>query len=530
VFPFSYQAVPLAVTINHLLAACFTLLTVLAYDRFRTLQRPAWLALALLCTLLALGSNEGGFGLVGVVATFELIVYRRKWQWKWLTFFVGEATLYFFWYQSRPRQDGGPLAIHSIETIVQNAAYLLQGLTFPVQLLGAFFIDRGANDQVTAFALGGAALLALAALFGYARRVDQLTFALGWYGSATILAVLLLSHNYLIDGPRVMYTASIGTACLWAGAIDIVWGTNPRHHWRQAAGIICAGAVLIPAFVFIRQRMDLYQLNAMPLNRTIELAREAPPETHVLFVNLPAWTNRTHAWFPIGHEGVLFLPSYTNLKTFLSSNLGRPSAASAIEFDNITTPQPYYYGVYGATFDWGPLAEKVRQADQIYVASYAPESINLVEAGHLLPPATAAENVLAKFDVGITLYDATWSICDNQLQVNLHWEVDQPAADGEHVFVHVLNPDGTLAAQHDSPPLLGLYPFWQWAKGDRAEDVHPIDLAQLPRDRQYTIAVGLYDPTTGERLKPTQAAGNYPEDRAVGIGQFTIGGSPDVCR
>ena len=98
-----------------------------------------------------------------------------------------------------------------------------------------------------------------------------------------------------------------------------------------------------------------------------------------------------------------------------------------------------------------------------------------------------------------------------------------------HVFVHVLNPDGTLAAQHDSPPLLGLYPFWQWAEGDRAEDVHPIDLAQLPQDRQYTIAVGLYDPSTGERLTPIQAASSSPEDRAVGIGQFAIGGSPDVC-
>ena len=67
-------------------------------------------------------------------------------------------------------------------------------------------------------------------------------------------------------------------------------------------------------------------------------------------------------------------------------------------------------------------------------------------------------------------------------------------------------------------------PFWQWSKGDRVEDVHPIDLSQLPRDRQYTIAVGLYDPATASGWRPRCTTGEKPEDRAVRIGQFTIGG------
>ena len=31
-------------------------------------------------------------------------------------------------------------------------------------------------------------------------------------------------------------------------------------------------------------------------------------------------------------------------------------------------------------------------------------------------------------------------------------------------------------------------------------------------------------------LTPTQGTGNYPEDRAVEIGKFTIGAASDVCR
>ena len=105
-----------------------------------------------------------------------------------------------------------------------------------------------------------------------------------------------------------------------------------------------------------------------------------------------------------------------------------------------------------------------------------------------------------------------------------------PGDAGQHVFVHVLNPDGSLAAQHDSPPMLGLRPFWQWSQGDRVEDVHPIDLSPLPRDRQYTIAVGLYDAGNGERLAPTLRNGEKPEGRTVRIGQVTLGASQEPCR
>jgi hypothetical protein len=132
------------------------------------------------------------------------------------------------------------------------------------------------------------------------------------------------------------------------------------------------------------------------------------------------------------------------------------------------------------------------------------------------------------FGDAAVLEKATWTKCNNQLDVRLNWRA---ASGGDwHVFVHVLNPDGALAAQHDSPPMMGLMPLWRFQKGDQVEDVHPIDLMGLPRDRQYTIAVGLYDPSSGERLNPTSTINQIPEDRAVRIGQFTIGSSPDACR
>jgi hypothetical protein len=90
-----------------------------------------------------------------------------------------------------------------------------------------------------------------------------------------------------------------------------------------------------------------------------------------------------------------------------------------------------------------------------------------------------------------------------------------------HIFVHVLDVNGTLATQHDSPPLLGLMPFWQWQAGDRVRDVHPIDLPDAQTGAPYSIVVGLYDAATGERLPPALSDGSRPPNDAISLG--TIG-------
>ncbi|HZY42958.1 MAG TPA: hypothetical protein VFF59_13285, partial [Anaerolineae bacterium] len=175
---------------------------------------------------------------------------------------------------------------------------------------------------------------------------------------------------------------------------------------------------------------------------------------------------------------------------------------------------------------WEPLEPQVRQADRVYFTRYSPDRIELVEAGRVMNASGANAALVASFGDGAVLEKADWSVCADRLQVRLVWRA-APGSDW-HVFVHLLKPDGTLAAQHDSPPLMGLHPFWQWSPGERVEDVHPIDLAGLPRDRAYTISVGLYDPANGERLIATLPDRAQPADRAVRIGTGPIG--PETCR
>ena len=527
-FPFSYQVVTLPASFTHPMVALFVLLSVLAYDSFRTTGHRRWIVASLIGGVLAFGSNEGSLLLAGLIALVEwqrpstAAVDRR---WRWMAAFGVMAALYYLWYQSRPHDLSNGFGLRGLETIIQNAIYALQGLTFPLQPLGRGLMTAGLSDQAAVLIIALPTLLALAGLFARAQRFKQFVLGVGWFALCLTPPVLILSHDYFINAPRVLYLASIGAAWVWALAIERVAGGEPIGL-RRGLAIALALSVLAPSAVFIRQRLDLHTLNAAPLQAALDVAAHAPADAKLLFVNLPAWISTPELWYPIGHEGALFMPSYSTMADFVSTNLNRPSQAVAVEFNSLSTPQPYYFGVYGPALGWAELTPQVRPADRVYFTRYAPDRIELVEAGRVTNSSAVTSTMVAVFGEAVALEEAAWSVCADRLQVRLVWRA-APGGDW-HVFAHLLNPDGTLAAQHDSPPLMGLHPFWQGSPGERVEDVHPIDLAGLPRDRAYTLAVGLYDPANGERLIVTLPAGSQPADRAVPIGTVTIGA--ETCR
>ena len=525
-YPFSYQVVTLPASFTHPMVVFFVVLAVLAYDSFRTSHQKRWLILSLVCGLLAFGSNEGSLLLFGIIALVEWVQpYTRK-QWRWTVVFAVMAVLYYIWYQTRPHEISNGFGLRNLETIIQNTIYALQGLTFPLQPVGRVLMEWGLNDQVAVLIIGAIALVALAVLFTRAKQIRRFVIGVGWYAVCLAAPVLILSHDYFINAPRVLYLGSIGAAYVWANAVAII-AAPPIV--RRALAVIAAVIILLPSFIFIRQRMDLHNLNAAPLSAALDVAMKSPPADELLFVNLPAWISTPRLWYPIGHEGALFMPSYSTLADFVSTNLDRTSQAVGVEFNSLSTPQPYYYGVYGPALGWAELTPKVYEAERVYFTLYSPDQIGLVEAGRLIKQPDSSVDIVAKFDESIVLEKIDRAQCEDRLQIKLNWRSTQVINTDLHVFVHILNPDGTLAAQHDSPPIMGLRPFWQWLKGDQVEDIHPIDLSTLPRDRTYTIAVGLYDPANGQRLTPTLTNGDQPADKAVRLGMFTIGASDD-CR
>ena len=69
------------------------------------------------------------------------------------------------------------------------------------------------------------------------------------------------------------------------------------------------------------------------------------------------------------------------------------------------------------------------------------------------------------------------------------------------VFVHVLRPDGSIAFQQDKLTLSALVPTSHWPPGVPQRDAYAIVApADLPPG-EYRIRIGMYDPTSGARLR-----------------------------
>ena len=90
------------------------------------------------------------------------------------------------------------------------------------------------------------------------------------------------------------------------------------------------------------------------------------------------------------------------------------------------------------------------------------------------------------------------------LAVGLHWQaLAAPAADYV-VSVQVLDEDGRLVAQHDSPPMEGNYPTSFWEPGETVLDDHHVPLPAGLRPGTYRVMVVVYAAQTGQRLRAGQ--------------------------
>ncbi len=96
------------------------------------------------------------------------------------------------------------------------------------------------------------------------------------------------------------------------------------------------------------------------------------------------------------------------------------------------------------------------------------------------------------------------------LLLTLFWEAETRVSTDYKVFVHLLDEDGSILAQHDSQPMGGVRPTSGWLIGERVEDHHGVLLGEISPG-EYRLVVGVYDPGSGERL-PISGGG----ERAMG--------------
>jgi hypothetical protein len=100
--------------------------------------------------------------------------------------------------------------------------------------------------------------------------------------------------------------------------------------------------------------------------------------------------------------------------------------------------------------------------------------------------------------VGYDLPQAVWTP-GSSLPVTLTWHALQTPDKGYHVFIHLLDAQGQVVAQHDGVPGEGELPALGWLPGEYLTDTHRLALPPGLASGDYRLQVGLYDPITEQR-------------------------------
>jgi hypothetical protein len=124
-----------------------------------------------------------------------------------------------------------------------------------------------------------------------------------------------------------------------------------------------------------------------------------------------------------------------------------------------------------------------------------------------VPPPMAHETS-ARFGEHIHLHgyeiDSTALRSTGALSLTLQWQTDAPLSEDYMLFAHLLDDDGQRVAQTDAPPG-GDMPTSAWEPRRSVTWVHPLLVPPDLPPGDYWLALGLYHPSTLERL-PLRAA------------------------
>jgi hypothetical protein len=154
--------------------------------------------------------------------------------------------------------------------------------------------------------------------------------------------------------------------------------------------------------------------------------------------------------------------------------------------------------------------------------------LDRIPLGYLTIPWTGsmdgATPLTAGFAQGIQLlgFERGEAMLGQALEVTLYWQTSEAISDKYNVFVHLLDNEGLLVANHDGPPANGRFPTEAWLPGVTVPDTHmvPVPADLTPGD--YELRAGLYDPDSGERLPVNFIDGQPVEGDSVSLGVASL--------
>jgi hypothetical protein len=101
------------------------------------------------------------------------------------------------------------------------------------------------------------------------------------------------------------------------------------------------------------------------------------------------------------------------------------------------------------------------------------------------------------------------------ISLTLYWRARREMHQDYTVFTHLIDDVDHIWAQQDNPPRGGNYPTSFWDAGEVVSDNYNIPVPSDVSPGDYAIEVGLYLPSTGERVPVVDYAGQVVDDRVL---------------
>ncbi|MBN1402078.1 MAG: hypothetical protein JXA74_14655 [Anaerolineae bacterium] len=534
-FPWSYQALPSPGSQSKPLSTLLILISCALYGRGRSRRQPPYLMGAAWCAVLAPFAYEAAITAGGFLLLSEFLLWKsgrldRPSRYSLLLPALGLPFL-TLWLVVPSSYDA--VSFPGWEALWQSSIYFVQGLTWPIALLAKPLMTyTGLSDGHATALVGYAALVMIVALYLWRRRWATLVVALGWYVLALLVQWVTLSFRYVIDGPRVLYLASVGMALLWA---DMIGQVAVRVGRRGRIGHVIGLAFLLASVAwgarFSWRRLQLCANGLVPL---IEASRqaEATPDESWLFINVPAWITVRETGFALGHEGYTLLPPYygVGLSDFAYVNYGLRRDMRIGSLPDIRREWTALIGYHGRASSIPALADELRAVNHVSVLTYESESLHMQPVGGVFDIGEIAPDTLpavhATFEDALDLRQVTTRMAAGQLQIELLWSA-QAELDGPYtVFAHLYGTDGRLVAQADGYPLGGTFPPALWRPGEAVRDIRYFpDPEGAAAD--YVLGVGLYRADSGERARAVDAQGlSLPDNVSRWLLDLAAGPNP----
>lgn len=500
-FPFAPNVVLWVSSISYPLVTGLSLSALLFYLEARERDRLVLHLCSVLCTLMAGLVWEAGVVVAGGILLAELLLKERPYsRWAGVHLIASAIPLTAIFFVSSEVPTQLMTGLHPWYNVVA----LLQCLAYPLAqlpILGSGLL--GLSDIWLMTLLGVATLGGLALLNARLGQFRWFLFALGWALLWSVMPLATQAFNWFRDPGRAFYPASAGVALLWGLTIAGI-GAVSRSPWiNRALQAILLAAVLVPAWLFVREVTATHRMVGDLLWETVAAA-EASPGT--LVINLPGRVTPERRVYPLMHEGMIPVPPPTTGEMFVAvhSDVARDFKARSM---GLILPSGLPYAIELA--DPFVSLDDLRAATRVLVVDYTAHRTTLSEVG-AIRSGDGSGTPLVTFGEAVVLSAAEcqWAGAD-ELALTLEWQVRGPVSGNPTIFAHWIDADGKLVTQMDGDALRGLYPIAAWQPGERIQELRV--LRGMGTD-DGKVALGVWDPGLGARWAAVVEAGTALPD------------------